>query len=104
MKLMWCWRCRMNLPMLNEAEFAVVKDLYSKAFRANGEAVKERFAPLLAEYEKMTGFAETVPAAIMHHRIADYGAPCEFCGKPLRTPKAAFCAACGKYPEAQLVR
>lgn len=90
--------------MLDETEFATIKDLYSKAFRSSGRTRGERFAPLLAEYERLTGFTETNPAAIMHHRIADYGSECEFCGKPLRTPRAAFCAACGKYPEAQLVR
>ena len=84
--------------MLDEDEFEVVSTLYSQAFRAEGKTMEERFAPVLAAYIKMTGFAESIPNAIMHHRISDYGSPCEFCGKPLRTPQAAFCAACGKYP------
>jgi len=46
-------------------------------------------------YRAITGFAETNINAIRHHRISLYGLPCQACGKPLRTPRASFCAACG---------
>ena len=54
-----------------------------------------RFAPMLAAYERLTGFRETNPMAIWHHRASLYGPPCHECGRPLRTPQARFCAACG---------
>jgi len=50
---------------------------------------------LLDEYNRLTGFRETNPNAVWHHRISLYGPPCGSCGKPLRTPVATFCAACG---------
>lgn len=95
MKLLWCWRCKMEVPMLNEDEFAVAAELYSNAFKANGQTREDRFKPLLDYYYEVTGHRETEPNAIMHHRVAQYGPPCEKCGKPYRTTKASFCAACG---------
>lgn len=50
----------------------------------------------LAPYEALTGFRETSPNALFHHRASHFGPDCEDCGKPLRTPWARFCAACGK--------
>jgi hypothetical protein len=50
---------------------------------------------VLAVYEGLTGFRETNPAALMHHRLMLYGPPCATCGKPLRTQAASFCAGCG---------
>ena len=50
---------------------------------------------MLDEYNQITGFGETNPDAIWHHRASLYGPPCHLCGKPLRTPEARFCAACG---------
>jgi len=109
MKIMYCWRCQMDIPMLDETEFKIISELYSDGFRTTKEIrqkynltldecppIQERFRPLLRKYHEMTGFEETVPAAIMHHRISLYGPPCKFCGKPLRTPQATFCAACGR--------
>jgi hypothetical protein len=98
----------MDVPMLDEEEFAVVDKLYSGAFTATREfrlehnlslgecSIDERFRPVRDAYERITGMAESNHNAIMHHRISIYGSPCERCGKPLRTPRASFCAACGQ--------
>ncbi|MBK0378889.1 hypothetical protein [Mucilaginibacter segetis] len=92
MKLLWCWRCKMDVPMLDDDEFRKAKDLYSADFKKIKE---DRFKPLLRYYYELTGFAETNPVAILHHKITLYGPPCKKCGKPYRTPVASFCAACG---------
>ncbi len=77
--------------MLDETEYTIAQQLYKKAFRELDREFKE----LLDYYNNVTGFNETEPNAIMHHRIAQYGPDCEQCKKPYRTPKASFCAACG---------
>lgn len=79
--------------MLDEQEYAVAEGLYASMFRAKGP-LEERTKPLVEYYQKLTGVV-MYHNAIMHHRIAIYGPPCENCGKPYRTPRAAFCAACG---------
>jgi len=83
--------------MLNEEEYAIANKLYKEAFGrvGSGKTIKEKFKPLLDYYFGLTGFEETEPNAIMHHRISIYGPACGGCGKPYRTPKASFCAACG---------
>jgi len=87
---LFCWRCGVEMPMLDESEWARITPLLNAAVR--DPAAREVALDL---YEEMTGFRETNINAIFHHRIADHGAPCTSCGKPLRTPKASFCAACG---------
>ena len=94
--------------MLDEDEWLVINDLYHKAFLATKEfrqiynipfencSIDERFRPVREKYEEITGYKELNQNAIIHHRISDYGELCEDCGKPLRTSKASFCAACGK--------
>jgi hypothetical protein len=104
MKVQWCWRCKMDVPMLDEEEFERVSSVFmesAKRFLAN-EAAQRRgdsgpavLVPTCAEYERLTGFRETNPSAVMHHRLSLYGPPCTTCGKPLRTPEARHCAACG---------
>jgi len=94
MEKLWCWRCRQTVGMLNEEEYRKAHELYGKAFKNKG-SIEERFKELLDYYFEVTGEVETVPNAVMHHRIALYGPPCEQCGKPYRTPLASFCAACG---------
>ncbi len=93
----WCWRCQMEVPMLNEEEFTKAKELYGKAskWRVGELKVKERFNPLLEYYNELTAWNETEPNAIMHHGMEQYGADCPNCSKPLRTKKARYCAACG---------
>jgi len=87
----------MEVPMLDEDEYARAYELYGLAFKDlnSGKTKLERHKPLLDYYKEITDWDETVPNAIMQHRIAQYGPPCEKCGKPYRTPKATFCAACG---------
>jgi hypothetical protein len=110
MKVLWCWRCRMELPMLDEEEFAIIAKLYSesmrgvKTFRMKNDSplsetpISALFRPVREAYFQMTGMDESNENAIMHHRISLYGPACDYCGKPLRTPRASFCAACGKVP------
>ncbi len=101
MKVLWCWRCQMEIPMLDKGEFVIASSLYSKVFKSFKETGKLNpdreiaFKELLDYYYKVTGFKETNYNAIMHHCISMYGPPCEKCGKPYRTPKAKLCAACG---------
>jgi len=92
MKTLWCWRCKMDVPMLDDDEFKKAKELYSLGFKS---AKSDKFQPLLDYYNGLTGFEETEPNAIMHHQISQYGPLCENCGKPYRTRLATFCAACG---------
>ena len=59
------------------------------------EGVARMRQPLLEMYRLLTGFVETNPIAVLHHEVDQYGPPCPRCHKPLRTPKARFCVACG---------
>jgi CheY-like chemotaxis protein len=86
-KMLWCWRCKVEMPMLDEAE---AQQVFSKNDGPDG------LNAMLAEYERVTGYRETNPNAIYHHVLSQYGPPCQFCGKPLRTPQAIFCGSCMK--------
>jgi hypothetical protein len=77
------------MPMLDEEEYGQVMALW----RQDG-AMKERLALMLAEYVRITGYAETNPNAVWHHRLSLYGPLCHACGKPLRTPQAKLCGDC----------
>jgi len=106
MKMLWCWRCKTEMPMLDEEEFAEMWRLYGEGMDATKEFRRKwglplegmqrelRFKPLLDRYEELTGIKETNPSAVMHHRLALYGPPCKRCGKPLRSPQAKLCGAC----------
>jgi hypothetical protein len=86
----------MEVPMLDEKEYAIAKELYSRGMcNVKAKARIERFKFLLDYYNGLSEFGETEPNAILHHRIAQFGPACENCGKPYRTPKATLCAACG---------
>jgi hypothetical protein len=89
-KELYCWRCRTEMPMLDESEWARIAPYLQAAVRDPAA-----WQAALDLYETMTGLRETNINAIFHHRMSDYGPPCLSCRKPLRTPKARFCAACG---------
>jgi hypothetical protein len=96
--------------MLDEDEYHAIYALYGECFQRGQQEARERgnipskerlplhevFEPVRKEYERMTGMADCHHNAILHHSISTYGPPCRRCGKPLRTPRAHFCAACGQ--------
>ena len=99
----------MALPMLDEAEWAKVRPLLSMSIQDLSEEaqvlglslrramdVKPLGWRALALYRELTGFEETNVNALWHHRLSLYGPPCVHCAKPLRTPQAKLCAACGR--------
>jgi hypothetical protein len=102
----------MEIPMLDQEEFQLyklaiwegkklVEEEIEKRnivdYRWLGEIPKsyERMRYFIDMYRVITGFNETNPNAIYHHRIEDYGEDCPNCHKPLRTKKARYCVACG---------
>jgi hypothetical protein len=82
-ELLYCWRCKMEIPMLDDAEAMYIFEPPESERR------------ILDRYFEVTGFNEPNQAAVYHHVIAQYGPPCSNCGRPLRTPRARWCAACG---------
>lgn len=88
-RLLYCWRCQMEMPMLEEHEADYVLE----------RGPDQEFGPdqnrILRRYFEVTGFEETNANAVWHHMVVQHGVPCSSCGKPLRTPRARMCAACG---------
>jgi len=93
--------------MLDEAEWQIVAPLLGSSIdtikrlrQAQAASLAEAQTNIfgymaLVKYRKLTGHQETNPNALWHHRASLYGPPCTKCGKPLRTPQANLCAACG---------
>ncbi len=106
-KKMYCWRCQMDVPMLTDDEWELVaphlknvseeiRTYRAKTGQSLADAKKFGYGDRALEiYEKITGVKETNPNVLWHHRVSAFGPPCQACGKPLRTPRAKFCAACG---------
>jgi len=101
----YCWRCRIDVPMLTEPEWATLSPHLTdtveriKGYRTQHncslqEALEKGLGDALEVYERLTGFKETNPNALWHHRRSIYGPPCPECGKPFRTPQARYCAMC----------
>jgi hypothetical protein len=110
MKMLWCWRCQQEMPMLETAEAALVRQAQLGGMQIVEEEARRREyrlipmqlegtarfrQPMLEMYRLLTGFCETNPNAVLHHEVDQYGPPCPQCHKPLRTAEARFCAACG---------
>ena len=102
-KTVYSWRCQMDVPMLDEDEWRDVLprfDTMRARVQGEGLTVGEAKDALygqgaLDRYFELTGFRETNPNALWHHRLSQLGPSCRACGKPLRTARAKFCAECG---------
>ena len=103
----YCFRCKRDVPMLDEDEYGQIEPHLSNAIKQIKQYRQEHDVTLaearrdgygreaLNAYAEMTGYQETDPDRLWHHRLSLFGPPCETCGKPLRTPRAKFCAECG---------
>jgi hypothetical protein len=105
-KTLYCWRCKMEIPMLDDGEWERVGAVFTNSVQAIKQyreihnvplqqAKTEMFWEALYLYREITDFPETNPNALWHHRISLYGPPCQSCGKVLRTPVAKRCVECG---------
>ncbi len=105
MKELWCWRCRMNVPMFDEDELVEMNSIYRKCLlqskkmritRQDSIAVinNEAFRPLTEWHHLQTG-ADCTVDEMRHHRAFLFGPNCKICNKPLRSPRAKRCAECG---------
>jgi hypothetical protein len=90
-KPLWCWRCKREVPMLDEEEYRRVYSLFNTGV---GNSLERLWGPLRREYERITGLPAVHRGDIVHHRLALYGPPCKACGKPLRSQRAKLCGAC----------
>jgi len=105
--LQYCWRCRIEVPMLDEAEWAELAPFLSpiinriQSYREQtgaslSDATKLGYEqPALAKYFELSGFRESNVNALWHHRLSQHGPPCPHCGKLLRTNRSARCVECG---------
>jgi hypothetical protein len=103
-----CWRCKKGVPFLDEIEWAQVEPLVRKSVEnvkkyreQTGTTVSEalgahRAIAAQAKFKELTGYVEADASAIWHHRLQLYGDPCPHCGELLRTPRARYCAECGR--------
>ncbi|KRD73883.1 hypothetical protein ASE43_17540 [Lysobacter sp. Root983] len=104
---LYCWRCDRVLPMLTDEEWQSMEPLLMRVIEdvqrhrvITGDGLAAAMQSVdslraLSFYERLTGFREANPNALWHHRASLYGPPCTNCGKPLRTPQASYCPACG---------
>jgi len=90
-RIQYCWRCREDVPILKKAG-------WEKVLAAGPDHDQ-----MLAKYNELTGFGESNFAAVLHHRTIDFGPPCKKCSRPLRTPRARFCAECGHRAAGQAI-
>ena len=106
MKEYYCWKCKNNMPFLEENEWLEISPLLEKAkktlinYRKKHDcdlktARKECKPEVTQVFENITGISNVHFDIICHHRLKDWGQECPDCGYLLRTTKAKYCAKCG---------
>ncbi|MCP4371620.1 MAG: hypothetical protein GY797_26385 [Deltaproteobacteria bacterium] len=106
MKIYFCWKCNIEMPFLDEAEWQVISPLLKssaeeiKQYRSKNQcdlktARKNVKSSAMVIFEELTGRPGIHFDIIAHHRLSDWGQECKECGNLLRTSKAIMCAKCG---------
>lgn len=110
MRRYYCWRCKIEMPFLEEEEWQQVAPLLGdavreiKAYRAKHQcdlatARRMVMSEAMTMFEALTGMPGVHFDVIFHHRLADWGPECKKCGHLFRTPRASYCANCGQKVE-----
>ena len=50
--MIWCWRCKSEVPMLDETEWAIIDSANDKAWQTREALIEERFEPLRSAYKE----------------------------------------------------
>jgi hypothetical protein len=107
----YCWRSQQEVWMLTESEWEQLdpllreyvqnlKDYRLQKGASQEEAVRQGFDKAALDlYQEITGVREANIMTLWQRRASLFGPPCGECGKPLRTPQARLCAACGAFRE-----
>ncbi len=105
----YCWRCRRDMPFLDEEEWQAVEPLLAGAAQAIkdyrsknqcdlGTARRNCKPEATEKFFELTGMSDIHFDIIWHHRRKDWGIECQKCHRLFRTPKASHCANCGWAP------
>ena len=107
MRVVWCWRCKRSIPMLDEREYQSISEgitigvnVVQLVLIKEGRDFKKSDEELLyrevaRRYLEITGVSDVDYGDIRRHRLSLIGPPCVKCGKELRTPLARKCVECG---------
>ena len=107
MEIVYCWRVREFLAMLDEDEWEEMHPYlndtinrikeYREKHNCDLATAKKNFnLEATNKFEELTGYKDIPYDLIFYLRRSDYGPQCQHCNKVLRTPKAKFCAECGR--------
>jgi hypothetical protein len=105
----YSYKFKKIMPLLNETEFAEIRDLLNNRIQEYQIWRKKTGRPLdvaelnstpssiraLEYYRQLTGIELDDVELLKGLRAADYGKPCPKCKNPMRTPSARYCAFCG---------
>ena len=105
MEMHYCWRCKCDVPMLDDVESDIFEPLIKqqleniKIYRAKhecsiSEAIGKIDKPATDKYLQITGYQENDCTEIAKHQLKKFGIQCPSCARLLRTPNATICAEC----------
>ena len=89
------WEQVMSVLRIGWLEVLNYRKTHDATLQEAEDSVRRNHAGALERYFELTGYREMRMDALWHHRLRRFGPPCRACGKPLRTPRAKFCAECG---------
>ena len=92
LRAVWHLATALRVPRIDDLHQRMA---YLTAELASASRHDTTMVAALREHERIVGHAEVSPESIWHHRRSMYGVRCRRCSRPLRTPSASRCAACG---------